>query len=79
MSEPRYEIRGGADPEIAAAIGAVISHLLESEARASASPQRRPTHSRWVLATRPRDAVTEWPVTNGETSGPDEPRDSGIG
>ncbi|HSF86145.1 MAG TPA: hypothetical protein VLG28_10910 [Acidimicrobiia bacterium] len=61
MSEPRYEIRGGAGPEVTAAIVAVISHVLEQEATAKASPLRRPRQSPWVLAGRPREAPAPLP------------------
>lgn len=61
MSDPRYEITGGADAEVAAAVGAVILHLLDREAAARAQPPRRPRQSPWVLAWRPREIPTPLP------------------
>lgn len=61
MSAPDHEIRGGADPEVAAAIAAVMGHLLDEEAVAKASPARRPRQSSWVLAGRPREAAAPLP------------------
>lgn len=55
MTTPQFEIRGGADPAAAAAIGAVIAHLLDEEAVVRAQPIRRPRQSAWALAARPRD------------------------
>lgn len=55
MTPPRFEIRGGADPGMAAAIGAVVAHLLDQEASMRAQPARRPRQSAWALAARPRD------------------------
>lgn len=61
MTERHFEIRGGAGPDVVAAIGAVISHLLEAEAAAKANPSRRPRQSPWVLAWRPRDVPAPLP------------------
>jgi hypothetical protein len=61
MTEPTYEIRGGASPEVVAAIFGVISHLLDSEAAATATPSRRPRQSQWALASRPRDVPASLP------------------
>ena len=61
MSIPDHEIRGGADSAVAAAIAAVIGHLLDHEAIAKASPARRPRQSPWVLAGRPREAPAPLP------------------
>lgn len=55
MDDVRYEIRGGADPMLAAAIGAVIAHLVETETRRAAQPVRRPRQSPWAIAARPRE------------------------
>lgn len=55
MTAPRFEITGGADPAVAAAIGAVIAQLLDHEAVLLAQPARRPRQSAWALASRPRD------------------------
>ncbi len=55
MTSHRFEIKGGADPEVAAAIGAVIVHLLDREAVVRAQPVRRPRQSAWALVARPRD------------------------
>jgi hypothetical protein len=48
------EIRGGAGLEEAAAISAVITHLLETEAAAVAAPSTRPAQSPWLVAGLPR-------------------------
>lgn len=54
MDDPVIEIRGGAGYEEAAAIGAVISHLLDAEEAAGAEPLTRPRQSPWVTAGLPR-------------------------
>jgi hypothetical protein len=61
MREPRYEIRGGATPEVTAAIGALVAHLTEGEVAARAHPPRRPRQSPWVLAWRPREIPATLP------------------
>lgn len=55
MNDESIQIKGGAGPFEAAAIAAVISHVLEVEkvAQASRPPNNRP--SAWVRAGRPRD------------------------
>ena len=58
---PRFEISGGAGPEEAAAIAAVIALLLEDEANALATPPQAPRQSSWVLAWRPRDVPAPLP------------------
>lgn len=55
MTASRFEIKGGADPAVAAAIGAVIALLLDREAAVRAQPVRSPRQSPWALAARPRD------------------------
>ena len=52
--DPIVEIRGGAGLEEAAAIGAVITHLLDAEAAAVAAPSTRPAQSPWLVAGLPR-------------------------
>jgi hypothetical protein len=52
---PQYEIRGGADPALAAAIGALVAHLFETEAQLRSQPSRRPRQSPWALTARPRE------------------------
>ncbi len=75
----QYEIRGGADATLAAAIGAVIAHLVESETRRASQPVHRPRQSPWAIAARPREIPdplpshtydsTAWSASseNGET------------
>jgi hypothetical protein len=55
VTSPRFEIKGGADPEVAAAIGAVIAHLVDRETTIRSEPVRRPRQSAWALVSRPRD------------------------
>jgi len=55
------EITGGAGPEEAAAIMAVIGHISDEEASARAVPSQRPRQSAWVLAWRPRQNATPLP------------------
>ncbi len=69
MSEYRYEITGGADAETAAAIGAIISHLLDGEATARAQPSRRPRPSPWALAWRPREIPAPLPSHTYDATG----------
>ena len=52
---PQYEIRGGADAAVAAAIGAVVAHLHETETKLLAQPSRRPRQSPWAMTARPRE------------------------
>lgn len=54
MDDTVIEIRGGAGVEEAAAIVAVITHLLDTEAAAGASPRTRPRQNPWVVAGLPR-------------------------
>jgi hypothetical protein len=53
-TDPIVEIRGGAGLEEAAAISAVISYLLETEAATVAAPSTRPAQSPWLVAGLPR-------------------------
>lgn len=53
-AEPRYDISGGADAQVAAAIAAVISHLIDAAAHSAAQRPTRPGPSAWVQAGRPR-------------------------
>ena len=46
------EISGGAGPAEAAAIVAVVQHVLETEAAQQARPVSRPDLSLWVLSNR---------------------------
>ena len=49
------EIAGGASPEIAAAIAAVVG-AIEAEEKAALATQRRPINrSQWIEAVRPLD------------------------
>ena len=61
MSNPRFEITGGAGREETAAIAAVIAALLEDEANALATPPQAPRQSSWVLAWRPREIPAPLP------------------
>lgn len=61
MTEPPHQIMGGADPEVAAAIGAVIALIVDNEAVALAQPRRPPRQSPWVLAWRPREIPAPLP------------------
>jgi len=80
VTSPRYEIRGGADPAVAAAIGAVITHLLGEEAAARSQPLRRPRQTAWALAARPRDIPDPLPSHTYDALGwsiSTEPTDNG--
>lgn len=48
------EIRGGADPYVAAAITAVINQVLDEEAAARARPPRPNVPSAWVRSASPQ-------------------------
>lgn len=48
-------IKGGADPAMAAAIAAAVSHFEESEADTRATRPPVPKPSPWVQSSRPRD------------------------
>lgn len=54
-------ISGGPDEEVAAAIGAVISHVLDEEALARSQPPAAPRQNAWVLAWRPREVHAPLP------------------
>jgi hypothetical protein len=69
VTEPSYQIQGGAEPEVAAAIGAVISMLLVGEATARSHPAKRPRQSPWVLAWRPREIPAPLPSHTYDASG----------
>jgi hypothetical protein len=69
MVDGRAEIRGGAGPEVAAAIGAVIQQLLDREVSAKATPIRRPRQSQWVLAGRPREVPAPLPSHTFDAAG----------
>lgn len=49
------EIRGGAGPEEAGAITAIIAHLLDDARAAAARPATAPRPSPWVQSWRPRE------------------------
>ena len=51
---PRYEIAGGADADVAAAIAAVVSQILAEETAVRANPTLQPEQSAWVQAGRMR-------------------------
>lgn len=60
----RIEIRGGAGPEVAAAIAALVA-AIEDEERAAMALRPRPIlRSQWVEAGRPSEHVA--PVTPAE-------------
>jgi len=48
-------IKGGADPAMAAAIAAAVSHFEESEAETKATRPPVPKPSPWVQSSRPRE------------------------
>jgi hypothetical protein len=52
--DPSPEIRGGAGPFEAAAIVAVVQHVLEREAVAAATPAPRNVPNAWVRAAAAR-------------------------
>jgi hypothetical protein len=49
------QIQGGAGPEEAAVIAAVVERLLIDEAAAMATPATPPRQSAWVQSRRPRE------------------------
>jgi hypothetical protein len=51
--DDRFEIRGGADEHIAAAIAAVLDAIVQEEREASATRPRPIRQSQWVQAGRP--------------------------
>ncbi len=61
MTTPGHDITGGATPEVAAAIAAVVAYLIDAEATARATPAKRPRQSSWVLAGRPRETAAPLP------------------
>lgn len=69
MGEQDYEIQGGAEPEVAAAIGALIAYLTNAESMARAQPSRRPRQSPWVLAWRPREIPAPLPSHTYDAQG----------
>lgn len=68
MSEV-FEVGGGADPLVTAAILAAVARLEEERAALAAVPIKRPSQGRWVLSGRPRDVappiVRSAPVADG--------------
>lgn len=59
MTDERpIQIRGGADPHVAAAIAVVIHQALSDERRRGAEPPRRGRQSRWVLSARTQSMTT---------------------
>ncbi len=48
-------IKGGADPAMAAAIAAAVSHFEQSEAETKATRPPVPKPSPWVQSSRPRE------------------------
>ena len=70
-------ITGGASPEIAAAVAAVVGHLLESETRARATPPTRHRQHQWVLAGRPRSAAAPLPSQTYDSPGWSETTENG--
>jgi hypothetical protein len=69
VTEPSYRIKGGAEPDVAAAIGAVISMLLDGELSARSHPAKRPKQSPWVLAWRPRETPSPLPSHTYDATG----------
>ena len=56
------QIRGGAGPEIAAAIAAVVASI-EAEEKAALASQRRPIHrSQWIEVGRPLEHIAPVPA-----------------
>lgn len=66
--DPTIDIAGGADAEVAAALAAVVSHLLAEEAAIRATPVRSPEQSSWVQAGRMRPSP---PLANPGGDAPD--------
>ena len=66
--KPSFEIRGGAEPETAAAIMAAVTHLIAREEELRAHPPRPPRQPAWVLAWRPRDIPALLPSHNYDTA-----------
>ena len=70
------EIIGGAGPDTAAAIAAVVAHLLGHEEQVRAHPPGPPRQSAWVLSWRPREIpallpshgydTAQWSITSGD-------------
>jgi hypothetical protein len=52
----RFEIAGGADADVAAAIAAVVSQILAETAAVRATPTVKAEQSAWVRAGRMREA-----------------------
>lgn len=65
-------IRGGAGPELAAAVAATVMFVLAEEAQRLASPRRRPELGSWVSAER--FASGELPRAGARLSGYANPR-----
>lgn len=65
---PPFEISGGAEPETAAAIVAVVTHLISREEELRAHPPKPPRQPAWVLAWRPRDVPALLPSHNYDTA-----------
>ncbi len=70
-------IMGGATPEVAAAIAAVVGDLLVAEARVRATPPARHRQNQWVLAGRPRPASAPLPSQTYDSVGWSETTDNG--
>ncbi|MEN8238850.1 MAG: hypothetical protein ABFR53_06560 [Actinomycetota bacterium] len=73
--DERLEIRGGADPEQAAAIAAIVARIEADELAAAAVRPRRIHQSQWVQASRPYEHLAPVPPDEygkaPETSLPD--------
>ena len=73
----RYEVIGGSDPAVTAAILAAVARLEEERLLLAAVPPQRPSQGRWVTSGRPRDVpppvarprpvAGEWSVASEES------------
>ena len=70
-------IRGGAGPQEAAAITAVVAKILADEAIARATPPTPPRQSTWVLAWRPREVHAPLPSHTYDATTWELPSDGG--
>ena len=65
---PSIEIEGGAGPETAAAIMAVVAHLIGNEEKLRSHPPRPPRQPAWVQAWRPREIPALLPSHTYDTA-----------
>jgi hypothetical protein len=70
------EIRGGAGPQLAAAIAAVVEAIDQQEAEASATPRKPIRQAQWIQAGRPLErqapmASAEYDRMPGSNDGDD--------